>query len=122
MTLTLISRDPLTSILSGYGVGQPGQFSIRSFYALPPGIYDVFVVGTGQDMDYFGSTPVTLGDQAIEGVAISLHPGAEVKGHVTIRGAAADMKLNTAPINLRSLSYNSASRAARRSRGSGSSA
>jgi hypothetical protein len=88
----------------------PGQFLIRSF-PLAPGPYDLFVTATGRDMDYFGSVPIEVGDRPIAGVAIPVHPGMEVNGHLTVRGNVADLKLTGPPIALRSVMYSTAARA-----------
>jgi hypothetical protein len=115
MVIAPIPRDPAASMVTSYGFAfdpqatPPGQFSIRTF-SLSPGLYDLHAVMTTLDMDYFGSTTITVGDQAIDNVAIQLHPGVELKGHVTLQGNSSDIKLNDAPIAIRSRLYNSANR------------
>jgi hypothetical protein len=115
MSVLPVPRDPTAALSTGIAFAfdpksnPPGQFSIRTL-SLPPGVYDLFAVLTTVDMDYFGSTPVTIADRPVENIAIPVRPGVEVKGHVTIRGDSTKVKLVDAPINISSTLYNSTTR------------
>lgn len=87
----------------------PRQFSLR-YLPLAPGVYDLFHFAFGTTMDYFGSTPVTVGDEPVKDLSIQLRPGVEIQGQVVLEGDASKVKLAAPPITLRSLMYDTASR------------
>jgi hypothetical protein len=82
---TVILNDPKDADRSDYPMrtatkNAAGDFEFRG---VPPGAYQVTVAAASQQ----GIAPVVVGASDVEGVRVTLAPGAEVKGRVTVEGA-----------------------------------
>lgn len=102
-TVTLTPRDGGPgSAISAAALGPEGEFELRS---VPPGQYTAIAQSRGGGLEFIATQPVDVVGNHVEGLLLTMLPGAEVQGSVKVVDAPTPPELKNLSVMLRPVGF-----------------